>query len=82
MKKKQKIKLLPHEVELVKQGHLVDVTHLNASSQWLSAKSRIVPKADQVLWVIDTWVISNATIFYNKINCQIPSPIKLLPKEL
>jgi hypothetical protein len=38
-KRKNKIRLLPHEVELVEFGSLQNVTHVNASSIWLRADS-------------------------------------------
>lgn len=38
-KRKKKIRLLPHEVELVKSGSLQNITHANASSIWLRAHS-------------------------------------------
>jgi hypothetical protein len=38
-KRKNKIRLLPHQVELVEFGSLQNVTHVNASSIWLRADS-------------------------------------------
>lgn len=45
-KKKKKPKLLPHETELLASGHLVDVTHTNASAIWLHAPSLVLDSED------------------------------------
>lgn len=43
-KHKIKVRLLPHETELLAIGALQDVTHANASSKWLHATSSCLAK--------------------------------------
>lgn len=50
-KKKNKIRLLPHETELLASGGLRNVSHQNASSIWLQADSLSdVPKSHELCY--------------------------------
>jgi len=68
-KKKIKITLLPHEKKLLATGELEDVTHHNASSRWLEAKS-YVPNSESVTTVYRP--MADAELLYLLEHAQLP----------